>query len=101
MTDARPDVGGLSGATPAEAVSWGKVDPDRLPDAVVVYCDSTVVLPLLTHYALAAGARRPTRRLYEKLPHFLELLAAGFSATREARGDEGMWSEEDPLPTAQ
>ena len=35
VTDARPDTGGLSGATPAEAVSWGKIDPDRLPDAVV------------------------------------------------------------------
>ena len=31
MTDARPDTGGLSGATPAEAVSWGKIDPDQLP----------------------------------------------------------------------
>jgi deoxyhypusine synthase len=30
VTDARPDTGGLSGATPGEAVSWGKVDPDRL-----------------------------------------------------------------------
>ena len=38
VTDARPDTGGLSGATPSEAVSWGKVDPERLPDAVVVYC---------------------------------------------------------------
>src|SRR5437588_6952745 len=37
VTDARPDTGGLSGATPGEAVSWGKVDPDRLPDAVVCY----------------------------------------------------------------
>ena len=27
VTDARPDTGGLSGATPSEAVSWGKVDP--------------------------------------------------------------------------
>src|SRR5690242_14609078 len=42
ITDARPDTGGLSGATPAEAVSWGKIDPDRLPDAVVCYLDSTV-----------------------------------------------------------
>ena len=41
-TDARPDTGGLSGATPAEAVSWGKVDPDNLPDCVVAYLDSTV-----------------------------------------------------------
>src|ERR687889_1771763 len=47
VTDARPDTGGLSGATPAEAVSWGKVDPDKLPDAVVCYLDSTVALPIL------------------------------------------------------
>src|SRR5689334_15406342 len=47
VTDARPDTGGLSGATPGEAVSWGKVDPDRLPDAVVCYVDSTVALPLI------------------------------------------------------
>ena len=36
MTDARPDTGGLSGATPNEAVSWGKIDPDQLPGTVVV-----------------------------------------------------------------
>ena len=30
VTDARPDTGGLSGATPSEAVSWGKVDPDQV-----------------------------------------------------------------------
>ena len=51
LTDARPDSGGLSGATPGEAVSWGKIDPDKLPDAVVCYLDSTVALPILTAYA--------------------------------------------------
>ncbi len=66
ITDARPDTGGLSGATPAEAVSWGKIDPDRLPDAVVCYLDSTVALPLLTSYAHARHARRPLKRLYDK-----------------------------------
>jgi deoxyhypusine synthase len=66
ITDARPDTGGLSGATPAEAVSWGKLDPDRLPDAVVCYADSTVALPLLTSYALARHAPRPLKRLYER-----------------------------------
>ena len=30
FTDARPDTGGLSGATPSEAVTWGKVDKDEL-----------------------------------------------------------------------
>src|SRR5207253_11379967 len=53
MTDARPDTGGLSGATPAEAVSWGKIDPTQLPGTVVVYMDNSVALPLLTAYALA------------------------------------------------
>src|SRR5438552_4718041 len=47
FTDARPDTGGLSGATPAEAESWGKLDPQKLPDAVVCYTDSTIALPLI------------------------------------------------------
>ena len=66
ITDARPDTGGLSGATPAEAVSWGKIDPDRLPDAVVCYLDSTVALPLLTAYAHARHAARPLKRLFDR-----------------------------------
>jgi deoxyhypusine synthase len=66
ITDARPDTGGLSGATPAEAVSWGKIDPDRLPDAVVCYLDNTVALPLLTAYAHARHKPRKLKRLYER-----------------------------------
>jgi deoxyhypusine synthase len=66
ITDARPDTGGLSGATPAEAVSWGKIDPDRLPDAVVCYLDSTVALPLLTSYAFARHEPRPLKRLFDR-----------------------------------
>jgi deoxyhypusine synthase len=65
-TDARPDTGGLSGATPAEAVSWGKVDPDSLPDCVVAYVDSTIALPLLTAYALNRHAPRKLKRLYDR-----------------------------------
>ncbi|MEW6335862.1 MAG: deoxyhypusine synthase [Acidobacteriota bacterium] len=63
VTDARPDTGGLSGATPSEAVSWGKIDPDQLPDTVVVYSDATIALPLLTAYVLARRAPRPLKRL--------------------------------------
>ncbi len=66
VTDARPDTGGLSGATPSEAVTWGKVDPDRLPDAVVAYLDSPIALPLLTSYALAKVKPRPLKRLYDR-----------------------------------
>lgn len=63
-TDARPDTGGLSGATPAEAVSWGKVDPNTLPDCVVAYVDSTISLPLLTAYCLSRVKPRKLKRLY-------------------------------------
>lgn len=78
VTDARPDTGGLSGATPAEAVSWGKVDPDKLPDAVVAYVDSTVALPLVTAYALARHAPRTPRRLYDRRDEFMQLLRSEY-----------------------
>jgi deoxyhypusine synthase len=74
ITDARPDTGGLSGATPSEAVSWGKIDPDRLPDSAVCYLDSTIGLPLLTAYALARHTPRPHRRLYERRAEMMALL---------------------------
>ena len=74
VTDARPDTGGLSGATPHEAVSWGKVDPNRLPDAVVCYTDTTLALPLVTHYALANRKPRPLRRLYDQRETMIEAL---------------------------
>ncbi len=66
ITDARPDTGGLSGATASEAMTWGKVDPDKLPDSVTCYTDSTIALPLLTAYALARHEPRPLRRLYRR-----------------------------------
>jgi deoxyhypusine synthase len=78
VTDARPDTGGLSGATPGEAVSWGKVDPDRLPDAVVCYVDSTVALPIITAYALAKHEPRKPKRLYDRRAEFMELLLAEY-----------------------
>ncbi|MEN9201577.1 MAG: deoxyhypusine synthase [Thermostichus sp. DG_1_6_bins_120] len=74
VTDARPDTGGLSGATPSEAVSWGKVDPDKLPDTIVVYSDSTIALPLLTAYALSKREPRPLKRLYDRRAELLEQL---------------------------
>ena len=78
MTDARPDTGGLSGATPSEAVSWGKVNPENLPDCVVAYLDATVGLPILTAYCLSRAAKRPGKRLYEKRDETLEILRAAY-----------------------
>ncbi|MEQ2006316.1 MAG: deoxyhypusine synthase [Limisphaerales bacterium] len=74
VTDARPDTGGLSGATPAEAVSWGKVDPDKLPDSVVCYTDSTIALPLLTAYVLSRVKPRKLKRLYDHRDAILEVV---------------------------
>ncbi|MBA2340907.1 MAG: deoxyhypusine synthase family protein [Pyrinomonadaceae bacterium] len=71
-----------SGATPGEAVSWGKVDPDRLPDAVVCYVDSTIALPIITAYALARHAPREPKRLYERRGEFMELLMAEYRKSK-------------------
>jgi deoxyhypusine synthase len=86
FTDARPDTGGLSGATPAEAVSWGKVDPDRLPDAVVCYTDATIALPLLAAYALSRHEPREPKRLYRRRDQMLQRLQDEYaqSARNEA-----------------
>jgi deoxyhypusine synthase len=78
FTDARPDTGGLSGATPGEAVSWGKVDPDRLPDAVVCYTDSTISLPLLTAYALTRHEPREPKRLYRRRDQMMKRLISEY-----------------------
>ncbi len=88
VTDARPDTGGLSGATPQEAMTWGKVDPEQLPDTVTCYVDSTVVLPLLTAYALARHAPRPLRRLMDRLEEMTRALEQEYQ-TRSARRQEG------------
>jgi len=82
VTDARPDTGGLSGATPGEAVSWGKIDPDRLPDAVVCYVDSTVALPLITAYALARHDVREPKRLYDRRAEFMGLLMSEYKKSK-------------------
>ena len=66
FTDARADTGGLSGATPAEAVSWGKVDPDKLPGTVVCYGDTTILVPIFTAYAMEKHKPRKLKRLYDK-----------------------------------
>jgi deoxyhypusine synthase len=78
ITDARPDTGGLSGATASEAMTWGKVDPARLPDSVTCYTDSSIALPLLTAYALARHAPRPLRRLYDRRESSYERLRSEY-----------------------
>ncbi|MFQ5904090.1 MAG: deoxyhypusine synthase [Candidatus Binatia bacterium] len=78
VTDARVDTGGLSGATPGEAVSWGKIDPDQLPDSIVCYVDSTIALPILAAYALANHSPRKPKRLFDLREHLLKNIEKEF-----------------------
>jgi deoxyhypusine synthase len=82
FTDARPDTGGLSGATPGEAVSWGKIDPDQLPDTVVCYCDSTIAMPIFTAYALAKHRPRKLKRLYSRREAMLARLQREYASAK-------------------
>ena len=83
--------GGLSGATPAEAVSWGKVNPGVLPDTVVAYCDSTIAFPLFCEYAIGSEHNRRTRR---ELVHKRDALVADLQ--RQARAAGKGTPEEEP-----
>jgi deoxyhypusine synthase len=85
ITDARPDTGGLSGATPSEAVSWGKVDPLKLLDTVVAYVDSTIAMPIMTSYALAKRKPRKLRRLYDRRGELLERLRLEYTAAQRKK----------------
>jgi deoxyhypusine synthase len=97
FTDARPDTGGLSGATPAEAVSWGKVDPDRLPDAVVCYTDSTIAMPLLAAYALGRHKPRQPKRLFRRRKEMLDRLMSEYaSSSRNEAAQEKARHEHTP-----
>ncbi len=87
FTDARPDPGGLSGATPSEAMTWGKVDPDKLPGTVTCYVDSTVALPLLTAYALTRRRPRAHKRYMDKLPELTRKLEERYAEVRKERGE--------------
>ena len=88
--------GGLSGATPAEAVSWGKVNPGVLPDTVVAYCDSTIAFPLFCEYAVgSANSRRPRRELIHKRDELVADLLRQAQAAGEAEAHRRRTAEID------
>ena len=78
------------GATPSEAVSWGKLDPDQLPGTVVCYLDNTVGFPIVAAYALAKRKKRRLRRLYDRRDQLLRQLTAAY---REAKADRDARAE--------
>lgn len=66
ITDARPDTGGLSGAPPSEAASWGKIDPTKLEETVTAYLDVTVAFPLMVAYVCQTTKAKKLKRLYPR-----------------------------------
>jgi deoxyhypusine synthase len=85
ITADAPHWGGLSGATPSEAVSWGKIKPDQLNSTVVIYSDSTIALPLLTAYVVSKARSRPRKELFAKREELLKGLKEAYEAGKETR----------------
>lgn len=83
VTADAPHWGGLSGATPSEAVSWGKVKPDELKHAVTIYADTTIAFPILASYALAKAKSRPQKELYTKRDSFVSALRDDFMSREQ------------------
>jgi len=80
--------GGLSGATPSEAISWGKVNPGVLPDTVVAYCDSTIAFPLFCEYVVGSvPGRRPRKELLHVRDELVRNLRREAKAAREKKLD--------------
>jgi len=89
FADGRPDTGGPSGATPSEAVSWGKVNQSRLPDAVFAYVDSTIAMPILTSCAMAKKRPRRRKRLCDHRAEFLGRLKTAYLKANKAKNSNG------------
>ncbi len=85
ITADAPHWGGLSGATPSEAVSWGKIKPDQLKSTVVIYGDSTIALPLLTAYVVSKARPRPRKELFAKREGLLKGLKEAYNSEKETR----------------
>jgi deoxyhypusine synthase len=78
ITDARPDTGGLSGAPPSEAASWGKIDPTKLEETVTAYVDVTVAFPLMAAYVLQTTKPKRQKRLYDRGQELREKLIKSY-----------------------
>ena len=65
LTDARPDTGGLSGATIQEGKSWGKIKTSHSGN-VIVYGDASVYFPILCAYAISECKPRKQKRIFAR-----------------------------------
>ena len=73
ITDARPDTGGLSGATLQEGKIWSKVQ-DAHDGMITVYADATIAFPILALYVLSNQKTRKPKRLYKKIDEMYKKL---------------------------
>ena len=80
ITDARPDTGGLSGATLQEGKSWGKIQ-DAHNGTVTVYADTTIAFPILALYVLSNQKARKPKRLYKKIGKMYDKLSKDYFKT--------------------
>ena len=75
LTTDSPEYGGLSGATPQEAVSWGKIK-DAHQNCVVVNSCCSISFPLLSKYAIDLKLNREKKRLLTKKAEYVNDLLA-------------------------
>src|SRR3989339_522362 len=87
ITDARPDTGGLSGAPPSEAASWGKIDPTKLDETVTAYIDVTVAFPLLAAYVLQTTKPKKLKRLSERTDELRQKLIQSYLENNKEIGE--------------
>ncbi len=78
LTDARPDTGGLSGATLQEGKSWGKIKTSHKGN-VVVYGDSSVYFPILCAHLLTKCKPRNKKRIYRNKNKWVEEMKRNFN----------------------
>jgi deoxyhypusine synthase len=87
ITDARPDTGGLSGAPPSEAASWGKIDPTKLDETVTAYIDVTVAFPLLAAYVIQTTKPKKLKRLSERTDELRKKLIESYLENNKEVGE--------------
>jgi deoxyhypusine synthase len=87
ITDARPDTGGLSGAPPSEAASWGKLDPTKLDESVTAYLDVTVALPMIAAYVCQTTRPKKLKRLYDRGQELHEKLIESYLENNREVGE--------------
>ena len=93
LTTDAPQYGGLSGATPQEAKSWGKLKREIKTYSVVYSCAS-ITFPLLCQYARQVCKPRKLKQLYLKRKEFVKRLDKEHKKVKQNVKDfRALWKE--------